>query len=361
MDKRKISGKQSGPDYRTVSPDKLLFDVRNPRFGGHRYRLTQPQMQDLLEKWPHLAVDLVRSFVQNGFVPYEPLVVRQEGKSFVVIEGNRRLAAIRNILSNRNQYPKKVISALQTIPVIVFHEKPRAVKNKEIHTYLGIRHLLGFREWPAESKAIFLDRQIKTKGDLQRIMGQLDIKKGDIARYLIPYRVRQKTQPILEDLGEIEDKGFWVLGEALRRSGIKEYIKLKIDPKNLKVVNFDRNKFRYLLEFLYGSSALARKGRYKAIGAPRISETRQLTRLGRVLSKKRAAEQLEKGSTLEEAELYVETREETIQSLVDELRALLMSIVNMGPTKKEAKTISKHFRNFEAAVEGFATNDKRAS
>ncbi len=91
------------------------------------------------------------SLVENGFIDYEPLVVKRHGKRFTVVEGNRRLAAIREIRANPDRYSERK-SDLSSIPV-VFPEKPDDQQKNEMRVYLGVRHLFGFRDWPPLSKA----------------------------------------------------------------------------------------------------------------------------------------------------------------------------------------------------------------
>jgi hypothetical protein len=351
----RMAGKRSqkGPDFTYVSPDEVRFDESNPRFGGEAKRLSQPEIQKLLEDFPHHALELVDSLVQNGYIAYEPIVVRKDGDKYVVIEGNRRLAAVKHITANPDKFPKRSVSSLNVIPVLIFKEKADASRLEEVRTYLGVRHLLGYREWPPESKAIFLDQHIKSADDLKRVTKELGIAKNTIARHLIPYRVKEAASDILERADNIKDVKFWTLGEALTRSDIKEYIKLDVDPDSLRVRSFDKSKFRYLLEFLYGAAEEGRKGGYRAVGSARITETRQLSRLARVLSAKRAAEKLEKGSTLEDAELYVETREETVEALIDELRILLQRIIQLQPSAPEVRKIGDHLQSFQRAVQSF--------
>jgi len=342
-----------GPDFTFVSPNEVRFNESNPRFGGEAKRLSQAEIQKLLEDAPHYALELVDSFVQNGFIAYEPIVVRKEKGEYVVIEGNRRLAAVRHVLANPDKYPTKAVAALETIPVLIFEEKADATHREEVRTYLGVRHLLGYREWPPESKAIFLDQHVRSASDLKRIMKELGISKNTIARHLIPYRVKKAASDVVDGFENIEDKKFWTLGEALTRSGIREYIRLQVDPSSLRVVQFDKARLRYLLEFLYGTAEEGRRGTYRALGRARISETRDLTRLAKVVSSKRAAERLEKGGTLEDAELYVETREETVEGLLSDLRILLQKIISLQPKVEEIQVIEEHFQAFRSAVGAF--------
>jgi hypothetical protein len=344
------------PEFTRVGIEFLQFDTRNPRFGGEGANLSQSEIQRLLFDPPHSASLLLDSFAKNGYISYEPLVVRREASDrYVVIEGNRRLSAVQHIVNHPNEYDASIVSSLKEIPVLVFHEKADASHLRDIRTYLGVRHLVGYREWPAESKAIFLDQNIKSRSDLKRLMQEFAIRKQDIVRYLVPYRVKKAARDLLEEYETAEDQAFWMLGEALSRTGVKEYIQLDVDSDSLKVRSFNSAKFQHLLEYLYGSTNEGRGSR-KAVGMRRITETRQLTRLANVLASKKASHKLEEGSTLEEAEVYVESREDAVQSLTDDLRITLQKIIALKPTKTEIEKIAENFKSFEKAVSSFGKN-----
>ena len=345
----KTSKARTGAEFRKIPTADIRFDPTNPRLGGDA-STSQPKLQTLLMGEPHFANLLVDSFVQNGFIEYEPLVVREVGNHYVVIEGNRRLAAVKHILANAEQYPANVVNSLKQIPVLVFHQQADSSHIKEIRTYLGIRHLQGYREWPAESKAMFLDQNIRSKADLARIKAEFAIQRGDIARYLIPYRVKKAASALLDEFESPDDQQFWILGEALTRVGIREYVQLEVDRDSMRVKSFDKTKLQYLLEFLYGSTKTTGRGSTRAAGMRRITDTRQLSRLAKVLANARAAEKLENGSTLEEAELYTATPEQAIESLIKDLSVLLQKIIALEPNAAHVKKIESSFRSFERAI-----------
>lgn len=343
--KKSTSSLHSVPEFKKVPTEDVLFDPNNPRLGADA-TTSQPKLQALLMEEPHFAKELVESFVENGFIEYEPLVVRQSGSKYYVIDGNRRLAAVKHIVGHPDQYSSKVVNGLKEVPVLIFHQKADASHRKEIRTYLGVRHLQGYREWPPESKAMFLDQNITASTDFKRLKAEFGIERRDIARYLIPYRVRKAAKDVLGELELGEEQSFWILGEALQRPGIREYLELNVDATSFKVRHFNRTKFQYLLEFLYGTS----KQQGRAGGLRRITDTRQLSRLGKVLANKRACEKLENGSTLEEAELYISTPEETIDALMSELTVILQRIIALGPNENQIKQIEVHLKNFTKAT-----------
>jgi ParB/Sulfiredoxin domain len=345
------------PKFDYVAQDKLEFDPTNPRFHTGSAAKTQEQIQSLLEKEPHLALQLVDSFLENGFIDYEPLVVRKDGDKYIVVEGNRRLAAIRHILRERSRYGDRdgKIAGLRTIPVLVFPGQNDEADRKQQRVYLGVRHLFGFREWPAESKARFLDNQIRTATDLQRTMKELNIKRTEIRRYLIPFRLRREARTLWE---RYRDQDFWVLGEGLNRTGIRAYIELDVDPQNLRVRSFNEERLKNLLEFIYGASQdgkLVRK---------RIKETRDLSLLSKVLESRKATAEIEKGRMVSEASLFIESRGESLQRLkrlIDELKLLLSRVLAKQSDSQRVGPLLTHFRRFEEAANKFLKDAKESN
>lgn len=338
-----------------VSPDELRFDPANPRFAAGGHAKSQEHIQKLLEEEPHLALGLVDSFLENGFIPYEPLVVRRDGRHYIVVEGNRRLAAIRHILANPDKYAKRStqIEQLKEIPVLVFPQLGGDSDQKQQRIYLGVRHLFGFRDWPAESKARFLDSQIRQKPDLERLRRELNIKRAEIRRYLIPYRLRKGAQALWDPYAE---QDFWVLGEALNRGGIKEYIELDIDSATLQIRSFAHPKLKNVLEYIYGVPEGSRRA------SKRIGETRDLSKLSKVLQSKRAAAMLERGRSLEEALLFIETAGQSVSRLersLRELRVLLKNVLSKQIKDADSReNLLKKFDAFDQAAREFIKHAK---
>lgn len=342
-------------EFGYVSPDDLRFDPNNPRFGGDLSRKSQEQIQDLLIAKPYFASELIDSFLENGFIGYEPLVVRKEGKLFVVLEGNRRLAAVKHILQNRPQYEtldnKEKIDSLTEIPVLKF---PNAGASQDAaqRIYLGVRHLFGYREWPPLSKAKFLHREIKQLGDIDRVVRELGITKSDIQRYLTPYRVLLKTDSDIP-----EGKDFWLLGEALTRSGVRKYVQLDVNRKTVQVNDVNSRNVNHLLDFLYGKYNRSKKTRDPSTA--RISDTRQLKDLNRALGSEDAGAALEAGHDLELALMLVETREESVKRLkrlLRELATLFRDGLRLQTGVQNENDVLEAFKGFEKAAKSYLQN-----
>ena len=99
------------------------------------------------------------SIAENGFFPHEPLFVAEEDDQLVVIEGNRRLAAVqllcdaelRERLRVRNLPP---ISAdqqheLESLPAI-------RCNREDVWQYVGFKHVNGPQVWNSLAKAQYI-------------------------------------------------------------------------------------------------------------------------------------------------------------------------------------------------------------
>lgn len=325
--------------YKKVDIGALRFDPENPRLGGTIRTGEGGEAQERIRKYlggnPHYALDLIGSIVENGFLPYEPLIVRQDGKLFVVIEGNRRLAAVQSILAApEGKYPQEVKDRLRHIPVLVFPEGAQQGDSEEILRYLGVKHLFGFREWPPYSKAMFLDKRIVSKKDLVQVLKELNITKQEAARYLIPYRLRRAAKNVFS---KVNAEDFWSLAESFGRKNIRAYIELDVDRRTMRIKGFNVGKLRHLTRFLYG--------KHKC-----VTDTRQLSSLSRVLGSPDAASELERGTSLDDALIYVEPKRESIAHLVKQMEKLFDKIRRLSPGKEDAASIASLVEEFSKRI-----------
>ena len=141
----------------------LLFDKENPRlveFGSSDY--SEERLINLL--WKEMAVDeLVMSILAYGFFEHEPLYVMPgPNDKFIVLEGNRRLAAIRSILNpgivsggKMDRFAEQITQGLKTslethIPAIVLQSRQTAWQ------LLGFKHVNGPAKWGSYAKAKYI-------------------------------------------------------------------------------------------------------------------------------------------------------------------------------------------------------------
>jgi len=147
------------PGAVTFLPAKeLFFDTQNPRLveaGG-----SESQREILRILWREFAVDeIALSIAANGYFPYEPLFATKENGRLVVVEGNRRLAAVQLLIDKdlREEVGATDLptitpaerNALGTLPVVL-------CERGEIWQYVGFKHVNGPQQWQSYSKARYI-------------------------------------------------------------------------------------------------------------------------------------------------------------------------------------------------------------
>lgn len=331
------------PTLEMVAPDDLHFDPDNPRFGGDGGTKSQVEIQTMLFGAPHYASELVDSLVENGFIDYEPLVARKSGGKYVVIEGNRRLAAVKYLRAHLQDYPTRK-EDLETIPVLAF-SGAQDEKKKEIRAYLGVRHLMGIREWPPISKAQFLDRESKSGVPLDTVLKEVRLTKTQARRFLVPFRLLNNAGVPLP-----EGEDFWMLAEALNRSGVKSFLQLDVSSETLQVVGYDKKAFERVLDDLYGPKLSGSKKR--AVEKRKVADTRQLSLYSKVMETEKARSILHGGKDLEEAAIYVDSKEQSIARLKRLTKEINVLINKIYPSSSKSKAALKDALSaFEKAVQ----------
>lgn len=137
----------------------LYFDYKNPRLAEYGIEETTPESEILKILWDAMDVqELVQSIAASGFFPHEALIVAKENGKNIVIEGNRRLAAVKVLLHDRvakdNEWEVPTLSKedrdkLETLPAIVSHRK-------DSWRYLGFKHVNGPAKWSSYAKAAYI-------------------------------------------------------------------------------------------------------------------------------------------------------------------------------------------------------------
>lgn len=149
----------------TRSVSDLHLDRRNPRLPEEMEGSSEDEL--LVWMYEHEVLEeLAQSFVDNGYFQHEPLVVVHEDGADVVVEGNRRLAALMILLQLPIAIETEVEFDLQNKPT-----EPRraelsnvpcwlASSRDEVRRFLGFRHIGGIKTWKADAKARYLTDEI---------------------------------------------------------------------------------------------------------------------------------------------------------------------------------------------------------
>jgi hypothetical protein len=286
-------------EIRYASIDELNLDPMNPRLGRENTGagVSQDKVLSLMQGWT--LEELAVSFIENGFWPQEALVVVEEklygSTALVVVEGNRRLAALRllaqAVAGNPLNETWKELARGKEIPKKLFSKIPYLVAESrvEVAAFLGFRHVTGIKEWKPAEKAEFIAKLIETrKFSYEDVRRRIGSKTPAIRQHYISYR-------LLIQMGDREDiavekveKKFSVLYLSLRTEGVQKYLDIDIqaDPgKAKKPVPPSRLKaLAHFARWLFGDEK----------SGPLFTDSRHVEKLGKALLSPKAVEYLER-------------------------------------------------------------------
>lgn len=231
-----------------ISVDFLILDNQNPRLPDYIQGKDEDEIIShmLLEE---STLELMQAIGEKGFFPGEQLLVVPIGdNTYKVIEGNRRLTAVKllndpSIAAVQNNLVEKIQRntpqgniPISFLPCMVFE------KEEDIHDYLGYRHVTGIQPWNLRQKAKYIS-YLKEKNysnhsfdsasnELRKIIGS---KKDYVKRLLTGNEIYK----IIKDnaffkIKNLDEEGlyFSYISDSLSRSQIEKYLGVDLDAEN---------------------------------------------------------------------------------------------------------------------------------
>lgn len=255
-----------------VDPNKLYLDPNNPRLFEKETdtvpidKVTEPGVQSSTEESVANINDvfgikeLVKAIQINGYQPEAGgyMFVRKlaEDGSYLVLEGNRRLTAIRKILSEKEKNLAEFPDCMQTLSQIdvmeIVDDIPEELLQKKISYLLGTAHHGGTKKWSpfAQANEIFktyLEKSVQTKDTFQyyeanskNVASLLNTKTSVVKERLAVYRsmrqLAETDEMKAQHKGGIIDDYYSLVREAVcsGNQAIKEYIKVHPDNFTLE-------------------------------------------------------------------------------------------------------------------------------
>ena len=298
---------------------KLQLDHKNPRLINQSVEATDEAIIARLYSDAQLD-ELLQSISSNGYLDIEPLVAMQDAESdkLVVLEGNRRLAALR-LLSNPElveEIRKKQGFSIKIPPV----KEPLRDTFEEVSVYcvgsredarsfIGFKHVNGPTKWDSYAKARFAAEWYKQpkEGDLSKIAKAIGDGHETIKRMVSAIYVLDQAKK--NELFDIDDRftpklNFSHFYTALSRAPYMKYLGLdskwgRYDPEPDPVSSDKLYNLKQLLLWIYGS---------KQDGIQPVIRTQNpdIKRLGEVLENAEGLHILETSSDLDRAHAATE-------------------------------------------------------
>jgi hypothetical protein len=254
--------------------------------------------------------ELVQSIAASGYADFEPLVVWKDAGRLLVLEGNRRLAAIR-LLSDPKLAGKLQVKVPEMAPGVVETLESVSIveveRREDARAFIGFKHVNGPHRWNSYAKARFAANWYRDGRSAGLTLATIAAQMGDLNQ-TIPRMVSAiyvLDQAIEADVFTPEDKkargpfAFSHLYTALTYPSVRSFLKLPPswradDPIERPVPEDDVDALQELLHWLYGS---------KRENKPPVvrSQNPDVKRLADVLSKPVATAVLRRHSDLSAA------------------------------------------------------------
>ena len=214
----------------------LRFDPKNPRLPEFELTEDSTELEIIQVLWDAMDVrELVLSIAASGFFSHEPLIVDRENGTNVVIEGNRRLAAVRILLT-----PEEFEFSTADIPEITAQEKqelselPVVIGTRgDSWRYLGFKHVNGPAKWSSYAKAQYIADVHRRFGvrleDIAKQIGDTHRTVQRLYRGLMVIEQAERMQVFSRDDRWRNHFSFSHLYTGLNYSGICDFIGLQSD------------------------------------------------------------------------------------------------------------------------------------
>ncbi|MDB4461550.1 hypothetical protein N9043_01220, partial [bacterium] len=270
-----------------VDPTKLYLDPNNPRF------LTKDEDQicesrfldlDVIEKTTERMKrkefnyeEIKKSILANGWQPVDFIFVKKfehENDRYVVLEGNRRVTAVKDLLSN----PKTTIEIRDQITTINVMEvvdkidkrspkKSKRELDKKINYLLGVRHHGSLKTWsPFAQAASIFERYLSFANQehsnfnwndevADKVARILNMKKKDVRERIQIFRAMTQIgeHPIVknseEEGGGMKSRFYSVCGAPLTMDNKAMNRYICQDPADFSLDDDTVNRFINLCNF----------------------------------------------------------------------------------------------------------------
>lgn len=341
----------------------LQLDQENPRFAEFVPKhTTQRDIVNTIVK--QFGVDdVLSSIAVSGYFSAEPLVCKSLGNGkYVVVEGNRRLAAML-ILSNDERakdhaqrieryqlvHEEHNFPAFNPVPSIVFDENDT---KESLLSYLGVRHIVSTKQWDSFAKAAWVSTALNTSTlNLDDIAEMIGDNRGTIQRLLSGFHFIKQLQKegrfdpessIRKGRGSNTKYPFSWIYTILGSTSVQNFVDLSKDPtEENPIPNEKLDKASLLVRSMFGDSN-------KGVN-PAINDSRQLSDLARIVASNEKVVYLTQGKTVEEIDRLTQPLEDLLATaMVETLGRLREITARIGEEELSAAVAEQLFKSSQA-------------
>lgn len=306
------------PDHSPVTDyptSDLHFDPENPRFYRFNDEIKDEKViEEMLDD--EGVSDLMSSIGQKGYFQGEPLIITTENGRHIVVEGNRRLAAVK-LLNGQFKPPENRTASVRQIIGEAIVKPPQQLpcihynSRKEVMRYLGYRHITGIREWDALSKAKYLEmirnefyNDIAKPEQMKSLAKDIGSRSDYVAKLLtaLGLYIKAETQGFYKLPMKADDVEFSYITTALGYANISEWLGLT-GSDDIEMPELIEENLKRLFGWMFPRDQQ---------GRTIIGESRNLDQLASIVKSEAAVIKLEETGRLSDAFLFSDGPQEAL-------------------------------------------------
>lgn len=264
---------------------------------------------------------IAESIATHEFFQSEPLIAVRDGEHFRVIEGNRRLTALRgladeglrNLFSKENKGWKNLPPSYPaSVPVLIVEDE------RSVAPLLGYRHISGIEPWEPYAQARYIAKLVEEVEGIGRVAELVGRDVSEVRAMYRDHEILAQAESMFKVDVTRARAAFGVFANAMARRGVQSYISAP-QPRFVKTEEWpiptDKEpQLRELLNWIFGGA----RGDGRV-----INDSRQLGELARVLQNPEATRVLrESGNLVEAHEALADPEEQFQRSATRVLREL---------------------------------------
>jgi hypothetical protein len=330
-----MSNEVSYPHRTEVAVDHLKFDPLNPRL-PYSIRKKSDDPREILNWMLDDAgvIDLMRSIGVRNYFDGEPLLAIPVGDNsgdYIVVEGNRRLAALKLLLepelASDHAFHSRVRTTTeeanfkpQRVPVIVYGNR------EAILSYLGYRHITGVKAWSALAKSRYLNDllsqypQHEPKEQHKLLAKNIGSTASYVAKLLAGLKLYETVEANnfygIKGLDE-EEVDFSLITTALGYSNIQKFLGLE-SSQDINQSKLNQESLKQFTIWLFDKNPTS--------GKSRLEDSRNLGKLNAIVGSKEALAYFQERSfSIHQASLFTDEPLENYRKLIVDIRQKLQA------------------------------------
>lgn len=342
-------------DLKRIDIDQLDLDPHNPRLPAYVER-KQPEMLEFLAKSSSIE-ELMSAISENDFFEAEALIAIKGSDRYIVVEGNRRLTALKllngaqfeGIQSRLKEIQENAPYRPREVPVAVYETR------QEILNYLGNRHIAGVKPWGALAKARYVrqlfdatDSALSFSDRCRAVAKVIGSRRDFISKSMRAYDVYAlaESNNFFDLPLDERDIKFSIISTSIDYSGFQNFI-FGTSDEDTSDQPPDKNAVKDIFSWLFV--------RDKS-GKTRIGESRNINKLSQIMLNDEALKQFRSGATIQQAYLKTTGVSDDFDSLCFEIQnslreanAIVADVEKTESREQLATSIFRQARQLENA------------